>query len=302
MAESMTRLLRCTVLVLGLLSPRLVASESTWKVDKVSLTPESNLAGRLTVGLSRGGSTFEITSEVRLTAVSDEFVFRDRLVVIGKVGERGQASGVVIFDLASRKLLDWFVCWEAMRISESWIASVEWYPEHGMRWPTDVVLIYDLDKSPGQNRLANAQPRFTPQLIGDSSVAVGFPVYPAANAVGGTYTNVVPDAESAVRVLGAPFFLLLPSRWLVFVAAQGTDYASSENHLVVVDLSHGLLKPPARNVEIPREGFKKTGKNPDMTQIEGMEPVGEGSVRLLLPESEYGVNNEVVDLAAGKLQ
>lgn len=293
----MTRLLRCAALALGLLSLRLAVSEGVWKVDKVILTPESDVVGRLTVGLSRDDTAFEITSEIRLSAVRDHFVFRDRLVVIGDVGEPGRASGVVIFDLADRKLLDWFVCWEPTRISESWIASVEWYPEHGERWPTDVVLVYDLDRSPVQNRVGKVTLPFAPPPITGAPVAVGIPVYPPANAIDGSYTNVAASAESATRVLGSPYFLLLPSRWLVFVAAQGRDYPSSQNHLVVVDLSHGLLSPPARSIPIPREGFTKAGRNPRMIQVDRMEAAGEHSVRLFLPESEYGIGSEVVNLA-----
>lgn len=277
------------LLAFGLLAPNLVASETTWKVDKVSLAPGSNLTGRLTVGLSRGSTAFEITAEVRLTAVADYFVFRDRLVVLGDLG---RASGVVIFDLANRKALDSFGCWEARRISDSWIASVEWYPEHGQRWPTDVVLIYDLDKTPAQNRLRSAT---------SESIAVGIPVYPSANAVQESYRNVAPSAELASRIIGAPYFILLPSRWLVFVAAQeGGDYSTMEDHLVVVDLSHGLIRPPAREVEIPTGAFTKTGKNPKMIHIDAMEAVGEQSVRLLLPKSEYGISSEVVNLAIGR--
>lgn len=179
---------------------------------------------------------------------------------------------------------------------------MEWYPEHGMRWPTDVVLIYDLDKSPSQNRLGSATLPASPSSVDNTSVTAGFPVYPHANAVEGSYANAVPDAESSIRVLGAPYFLLLPSRWLVFVAAQGTDYPRSQNHLVVVDLSHGLVRPAAWIVEIPREGFRNAGKNPGMTQIDRMEPVGEDSVRLFLPESEYGISSEVVNLAASAPQ
>lgn len=242
---------RRALFAVGLLGTCLLAAEPTWKIDKVSLAPESDLVGRLTVGLSKDTTTFEITSEVRLTALRDHFVVRDRLVVIGEVGEQGRASGVVIFDLTNRKLLDWFVCWEATRVSESWIAFVEWYPEHGERWPTDVVSVYDLDKSPSQNRVGKVKLPFTPPSIADASVAVGIPVYPHANAVDESYANLAPSAESAIRVLGAPYFLLLPSRWLVFVAVQGKDYPSSQNRLVVVDLSHGLLRCTAKTVDIP---------------------------------------------------
>lgn len=107
---------RCTLFALALLTANLTASEAKWAVNNVTLTPESKLTGRLTVGLSKGDSTFEITSEVRLTSVNDHFVYRDRLVVTGKVGEQGQSSGIVIFDLASRKRLD---CSSAGRLNGS---------------------------------------------------------------------------------------------------------------------------------------------------------------------------------------
>lgn len=282
------------------LAPAISASQ--WNVEKLSLTPQSEITGRLTARISGDGSEFEINSDVRLTALNNHFLYRNRLVVIGKVGQQGQASGVVIFDLTGRTLLDWFVCWEATRISESWIALVEWYPPHGMRWPTDVVLVYDLDTSPTWNRVGVARLAPVPPPLTDGGVAVGIPVYPRTNAVEESYTNVVPSAESAISVLGSPGFLLLPSRWLVFVAAQGTDYQTLQNHLVVVDLSHGLINPPARTIEIPTHDFAKLGRNPRMIQVDGMEPVSEHEVRLLLPKSAYGVGSEVVDLAGGTSQ
>lgn len=83
----------------------------------------------------------------------------------------------------------------------------------------------------------------------------------------------------------------------MFVAAQGKDYPSSRDYLVVVDLSHGLLNPPVRTQEIPTQGFTKTGRNPKMIEVERMEAAGEYSVRLFLPESKYGIGSEVVNLA-----
>jgi hypothetical protein len=66
-------------------------------------------------------------------------------------------------------------------------------PDHGARWPTDVVLIYDLEKSPSQNRLGAASTTQTPPPTSDTSTWVGFPVYPSANAANGNYMTVVPD-------------------------------------------------------------------------------------------------------------
>jgi hypothetical protein len=100
----------------------------------------------------------------------------------------------------------------------------------------------------------------------------------------------------AIRVLGPPYFLLLPSRWLVFVAAQGGDYRTSRNYLVVVDLSRGLLKPTARTVDIPTSSFTKPGRNAKMIRIDRMEKAGDQSIRIFVPESEYGASSEVVNL------
>jgi hypothetical protein len=127
------------------------APEAEWNVAGLSLSPRSAGVQRLQASISKGTTAYDVSVDVRLTEVSEHFVFGNKLVVLGPAGK---AYAAAVFDLSARALVDWFYCKEATRVSESLIASVEWYPDHGARWPTDVVLVYDLEKSPQENRLS----------------------------------------------------------------------------------------------------------------------------------------------------
>ena len=275
------------------------APASSWRVGNVSLRIDSEQESTLTASVSDAstGVPVKIEGKVRLTRVEQSFVVEDKLVV---TGEAGRTWEVAIFDLAKRQEIDRFACALPQRISANWIAYVEWYPDHiTYAEPREVVLIYDLTKSPVENRLPGV--RFTPPSIPDTPTAVGLPVYPEWNVRNRSYRNMVEnpsEGEAIMKTTWAAWCVLLPRDRLVFAAARGPDFPRSWNFLVVVDMSRGLNNPVIATLDIPKHDLKKPGENPRFLLMRGLEAV-EGdpdAVRLIVPELEYGVDSIVVKI------
>lgn len=271
------------------------ASEQHWKINKTSLMPHDEFFRKLIVNVSEPSrlKEFELTAKVVLTTVDSYSISGDKLVLLGQAG-RSQA--VVILDLKQGKEIDWFFCYEPQLVSRNWIAYVEFYPSHGSDYPTDVVMIYDLSKDPIENRMHATGHLAMPPGRFDRPVQVGIPVYPEANASQGSYINAVRNEQEVKNVLGPPFFLMLANHRLLFLSYTGQDFSNYYNHLVVVDLSKGLLHPEITTVEIPKDQLKKPGENPNFVKATGMKEVSPDEVRLFVPKSEYGVDSVLVKI------
>jgi hypothetical protein len=211
------------------------------------------------------------------------------------LGEAGRADAVVIYDLVRREKVDWFYCYKPQQVSNTWIVYVEYFPSHGTSEPTDVVLLYDLEKTPMENRTKHETTRIPPDKY-ESPVEVGMPIYPESNAVQLSYTNHVQDISEARHVLSTPNFLLLPSDRLIFVTSEGSEFTNSKNYLVAISLAEGPAKPKAMQLEIPKVDFKKPGENPSYVKINRLEEASPNQVRLYVPESEYGVGSILVEI------
>ena len=174
---------------LMLMGAGLAAPASPWRVASLSLHIDSERESTLTVRAANAatGAMVNIKSKVQLTEVGQSFVLGDKLAVMGKAG---RTWSVAILDLAKRQEIDWFYCAVPQRLSTNWIAYVEWYPDHFVE-PREVVLIYDLTKSPIENRLPGVRAAGIPAPIMDISVAVGLPVYPEWNVRNRSYRNAV---------------------------------------------------------------------------------------------------------------
>ena len=271
------------------------AAPTKWKVTDVSLTPDTERASTLKVAVkdSIRSRAFEISASVTLTGVDEYFVSGDKLAV---VGEAGRAEEVVVFDLLTRRKIDWFYCYYPRRLSDDWIAYVEFYPSMSAEAPTDVVLLYDLTKSPVDNRLTRVPAETIPApATGPQPIQVGIPIYPQLNASGKSYANHVRDNSPPVHVL-AHTFVLLPSKRVIFVAAQGEGFPNLRNYLVVVDASRGPANVSYRNVEIPRNQLNRPGENPQFVQVSRAEAASADTVRLYVPRTDYGVDSIVVNI------
>jgi hypothetical protein len=270
------------------------ANQARWRVEGVVLrTSEGQARGFVAnVQGTSSAESFELSSDLPLNAVEDSFVSGNRLAILGSAG---RADAVSVFDLSARREVDRFYCYEPRRISETWIAYVEFYNAHQAGEPTDVVLVYDLGRDPLENRLERTAAVTSPEISASVPTRVGMPVYPEANVRQRSYLNVITDPHSAHHVLGPPFFVFLSSKRLVFISTDGADVQDYHNYIVVVDLSRGPTAPSIRTVEIPRFNLRRVGENPQLVRVQKLEAVSPTAVRIYVPAEEYGVSSFVVD-------
>lgn len=282
------------VLLAALHLPVKCLAEGAWAIQGIRLTPWSEEARVFSAMVSdpkKGRPPFEIRGTVPLTEVRHYFIAANKLVLTGKAGN---ASAVVLFDLLKRKKLDWFYCYGPQRISRDWLAYVEFYPNHAPGQWTDVVLLYDLSKSPYENRINGNRNEVIPAADRDSPVRVGIPAYPKVNAQQRSYDNNVLDATAVRRVLGSDF-VLLPRRRLVFVATEGGEFRTLTDYIVVVDLAAGIHDPSITTVPIPKNNLRTT-ENPAYVKVDRISVQGSNTVVLHVSAQEYGTATIDVDI------
>jgi len=270
-------------------------AEVGWKIEEFTLTPVKLGVRSLTASIIRlsDSQPVELSDQVALEKIDNTFIWNDRLVLLG---DAEKASVVEIFDLMTKKKVDWFVCYQPRRISDNWIAYAEFYfgEAQGRRVPTEVLLVYDLAKTPAENRLTSTAGMTFPLPVDTTSwmgVEVGLPVFPRVNARERSY-RVVFETERAGRIIGTGTITLLSSGKLVFGCSEqmpGMGFIGSRQYLAVVDLSRGLENAPSQLVPLPTLGEHAT-------KIEIIEDAGPGAVRLVFPAGEYAVNDMVVQL------
>jgi hypothetical protein len=127
-------------------------------------------------------------------------------------------------------------------------------------------------------------------------VQAGRPIYPESNVQQQSYRNVAEGSAENQTVLAYLPFVMLAGERLVFAGAEGQDFTSSRDFLVVVDLSQGVRNPLIETVTIPTDQLPRPGENPRFVQIANIQAAGEETVKLLLPEREYGVSSILVRL------
>lgn len=267
-----------------------------WSISNVSLVPKGENLRTFQANVKNKATSevFTISNELTLTSIDEYFVFKDHLIVLG---EAGHAQEVDIFDLPGRRRTDWFYCYYPQRISDSLLTYVEWSPSAiAGGEPFDVVLLYDLEMSPAENRPgADARLGLIPAVDRSVPIRVGTPIFPEANARDRSYQNVVTEGGYAPLVV-AHTFALVRARQLAFVCAEGVDAPHLRNYLVVVDLSSNIQASRFRKLEIPRDQLKKPGVNPDFIVVNGVEVVSDGVIRLYIPESDYGISSVVMEV------
>ena len=271
---------------------------SAWRIEAIELHPGGERGQHVVTAIVSSevtGDRVKLSASIPLVRIDEQFVTGDKLVLIGDA-DRPQA--VAIFDLRTRNLTDWFVCYAPQRVSEHWLAFVEFYfPHVSGGEPTDVVLIYDLSKSPSENRLEREPGmKFPPGVLDEAAQHVGTPVYPAWNVEQKSYRNVVADqTETRGAAMGMGGFALVGTSKLVFVASEGT-FPDKYNYLIAVDLSAGADHPMPRKIDIPKGRVRKPDRFPNFTTVIRVEAVSPTAVRIYVPESDYGRGSIVVDI------
>ena len=158
-----------------------------WSVESTTVKSAHKLDtdyGSLTVKLLDPTSGKKVTMSVLtpIDTVSDTAVFGDEVAVMGKAG---RASAVVRLNITSRRLVDQFFCYGPRVVSSRWIVAVEFYFSSLAATATDVVILYDLSKSPALNRQGKGASR-----LGEKQpTGVGRPVFPEWNATHMSYDN-----------------------------------------------------------------------------------------------------------------
>ena len=268
-----------------------------WTVDSVSLQrgesedAPSSLA--ITARNASTGSRTSLTDRVVLTQVDSTFVHDNRLVVLGRAH---RVSAVYIFDLRTGKREDWFLCMIPSRIASDWIAYIEWYPNHATADFSDVVLIYDLTRSPIENRFGQEKLDTIPAPDTGAPTRIGIPVYPEFNARTKSYDNVAQSLAAVDSVLLAANPFIMVGDCLVFVAIHGEYPATRSEDIAVIDLSQGPEQSAFREVDIPRQAFPKHGQVWPLINLEALRPDGDDAVRLFVSQANYGVSSVRVDL------
>lgn len=241
------------------------------------------------------GRSFELSAEVRLTEILESYTYGDKLV---EIANAGRTQAVVVFDLLRRQEIDWFVCYGPTRIAPDKIASMEWFPQFA-EIHDSVLLIYDLAKSPVENRLGSRPGlRLPPPVMStdDSIVDVGIPIYPEWNARQKSYE--ISGANSGPPIwIQMSSLVLLPSQKLVFVVTENIAARDPKNYLVLTDLSNGAAKATSKKVDIPKDRVKKfMDNNRNYVKIERIEPISATRLLLHVREDLYGVSSITVDV------
>lgn len=286
-------LFRTCLLILSLSTAMLGYEQPQWSVKRVGLQPEShNEIVRKFTGIisSPSHGNIELSSDVPLNKIGKYFIAGDKLALLG---EAGNADAVVIFDLISREKIDWFYCYRPQQISPTGLAFIEFYPNHSPANFTDVVLLYDLLKTPKENRLGKAKDETIPAGNTDSPVEAGIPVYPETQAAEHSYSNVLPNDQTAQHVLTNLNFVLIDPDRLAFISVQGKEFPGSKSSLVLVDLSKGIMNPAIETLALE---IKQAGKKSGFGVIRDMKVISPGSLRLYFA-AESGIDSIVVDLA-----
>jgi hypothetical protein len=105
-------------------------------------------------------------------------LYQDRLVFFGKHGTNAQ--GAMVFDLRRREVIDSFLCWyKTVSPSGRWITYNWHYPRFAHNLYSDILLFYDLERPPAENRVEGSESRGDQYFIARN---VGVPVYPPENA------------------------------------------------------------------------------------------------------------------------
>lgn len=268
---------------------------NSWSIEKLSLEPvepkpktENIRLLNISVRRASDSEAVRFSAVVHIVRIRDAFVAGNRLVVFG---DAVRPNVVEILDLERRASVDWFVCYQPRRISDHWIAYSEFYFGEllGPVAVTPVLLVYDLARTPAENRIGSPPGMTFPRPIDDNSnvvVAVGFPVFPRINARERSY-RIAHETERAAQSFDAGTLTLLPSMKLVFRVWErlpGRGLPGSPSFLGVVDLSRGLEDAPSQLVPLPTD--RQTG-------IERIEAIDAGAVRLVFSD---GVDDLIVQL------
>ncbi len=277
--------LRTISLMFALLWIPLLRGQS-YSLESYKTTQKDELTFSLQIVYRNTSSHQDLHVKVdsNIAVISSIHTYKNRAVVLGQTGNVGL---VEVVDILTARQVDSFYCYQPYFFGESWIAYVQYYPQHGAGNPTDVVRVYNVSKSPSANRYGRQPP-----VAERYSSQVGISVFPT-NVLPGNYSNEVENPGLANQILGPPGFLFTSTKRLLFTSAVGDDFSDMSNQLVAVDFSGGDdLHVKALEIALPFGMLKRPGVNPHFMQIITMQELAPNRIQLNLPASEYGLKGE----------
>lgn len=166
--------------------------------------------------------------------IENLFLFEDRLIVQAW----DHADVFTIVDLERLETIDRCRGFSAAVSPErSFIAYRQFYPRSvNPRRLREQVLIYDLSKSPRENRMTERQ-REREEL---SQYLCGLAIYPEESVEVQTYDFSVPEQDVS--------YVTSLIRWFDRTQIIFTEWRMSGNYLVIVDIGDGVSKPEIRRM------------------------------------------------------
>lgn len=280
-----------------------------WKVGDMHLAPRAEVIegtsfNRADITLNvtdmQRRTAFTLSAKVDLSEIRDTALYGDKLMIVGIAGNTEE---VVIFDLLRREEIDWFFCNGAKQVVPGKIVIVEWQPNHlGGTVLDDVLMLYDLSKTPFANRLKATHNTHYPLPVdadGEGVTNVGVPIYPQDNANGGDYFQTPHEPGESFQMIYLDTMVALSQERVLFVVQRETDARDAITWLELLDLPHGLTKAKSRRIEIPKEQISPDPQwaklhqpfNPNLMSINQIEVLSPTQIRLHIPAEEYGVDH-----------
>jgi len=181
-------------------------------------------------------------------------IYQDKLVVYGSV--ESKASGLTVVDLQRGEELDFMLGYHPQRSSTGrYVIYRKFYPRFSPpEVQSDLVLIYDLARSPNENRLGGESSPVglrvgSPEHL-LASERVGYPIYPLANVRDRSYQVWVEKPAQRHLVVGGFLWGQQDERVLFVDRQEGKD------SVVVVDLSGGLERPKVAKLPLEEASFQ----------------------------------------------
>lgn len=261
--------LRVALLVAGLVVPcasvirgsasETLAEDARYRVRLVSEAPAGAQYHTRTFGIYRKdvGREALVTTTNLIAKVEAVRIVGDRLLVFGS---DQFAIGVAVVHLQRGQELDFIYCyWPELSSTGRYLIYTKFYPRGGMAEErSDLVLVYDLERSPEENRVderirailrAGRNRAHDPEYLAVVEDA-GVPVYPPENAAKQSYFvwERIPELRHLVlggRGSAARFLWRNQDTEVVFV-----DRHAEENWVVAVDLAGGAHQARSRVAKI----------------------------------------------------
>jgi hypothetical protein len=243
-------------------------------------------------GSHKIGASQQVVFQSAFKYIKQNYIFGNHAVIIGDSGYYGY---VVILDLQDQQVIDRIIGYSPELLGNRWLVFVEWYPNHLFaQYPIDVVLLYDLQLSPSENR---KEPGTKSIESIDWMTKAGTPVYPEKNLVNGLYKNVTNDISDTWKVI-TDTFVLLPGNRLVFVGARGEQFTEQTRFLVMIELNDIKTQKKLTVESISVDDLGIHGNSNEPIVITGLQVVNDSKVRISFPKNRYDKDSVIIQLPA----